>query len=223
MKERILRLCRHLSKFTLDDITTIADDIDESELQVILETLVLENTLIKRDDLYLYNKVRINKLPSFFQFHKKETIDIIIKCFCAEIPVAKIGLITDISRNVANNFSKYFKGLLFEKQKSKLLELYEIEPKIPSIRSYYKRKLYLYNYDGQFYISENAINQNKEEKKYSKEEMRELDIIASRIKRAFKNSLVETAFFETAYEKHWQRSKSYNEKLDEIYRFINIS
>ena len=223
MKERILRLCRHLSKFTLDDITTIADDIDESELQVILETLVLENKLIKRDDLYLYNKVQINKLPSFFQFHKKETIDIIIKCFCAETSVAKIAIITEIDRSTANKFSKYFKGLLFEKQKSKLLELYEIEPKIPSIRSYYKRKLYLYNYDGQFYISENAINQNKEEKKYSKEEMRELGIIASRIKRAFKNSLVETAFYETAYEKLWQQSKSYNEKLDEIYRFINIS
>jgi len=212
-----------LNKFTLDDIITIADDIDESELQVILEALVVENKLIKRDNLYLYNKVQINKFPSFFQLYKKEMIDIIIRCFCAEIPVAKIALITEIDRSTANKFAKYFKGLLFEKQKRELLELYEIKPKIPSIRTYYKRKLYLYNYDGQFYISENAINQNKEERKYSKEELRELNIIASRIKRAFKNSLVETAFYETAYEKHWQLSKSYNEKINEIYKLLNIS
>lgn len=32
MKERVLKLCRRLDKFTLDEISTIAEDIDESEL-----------------------------------------------------------------------------------------------------------------------------------------------------------------------------------------------
>lgn len=34
MKERVLRLCRRLDKFTLDEISTIAEDIDESVLEL---------------------------------------------------------------------------------------------------------------------------------------------------------------------------------------------
>lgn len=35
MRERILRLCRRLDKFTLDEILTIAEDIDESVLELL--------------------------------------------------------------------------------------------------------------------------------------------------------------------------------------------
>lgn len=56
MKERILKLSKRLNKFMLDEISLIAEDIEESVLIPILEELVQEQKLIKRGDLYLYNK-----------------------------------------------------------------------------------------------------------------------------------------------------------------------
>ena len=56
MKDRILRLCRRLDKFTLDEISTIAEDVDEAVLELLLLTLVKEGKLTLRNDLYFYNK-----------------------------------------------------------------------------------------------------------------------------------------------------------------------
>lgn len=69
MKDRVLRLCRRLDKFTLDEISTIAEDVDESVLELLLLTLVQEGKLIFRDNIYLYNKEQgCNKqrLPAIF-------------------------------------------------------------------------------------------------------------------------------------------------------------
>ena len=74
MKDRILRLCRRLDKFTLDEISTITEDINESVLELLLLTLVQEEKLIFKDNIYLYNKEQgCNKqrLPQFFQHHSK--------------------------------------------------------------------------------------------------------------------------------------------------------
>ena len=67
MKDRILRLCRRLDKFTLDEISTITEDINESVLELLLLTLVQEGKLTLRDDLYFYNK-QISKKPSILSF-----------------------------------------------------------------------------------------------------------------------------------------------------------
>ena len=61
MKERVLKLCRRLDKFTLDEISTIAEDIDESVLELLLLTLVQEGKLTFRNGLYFYNKQSFNK------------------------------------------------------------------------------------------------------------------------------------------------------------------
>lgn len=37
MKDRILRLCKRLDKFTLDEISTIAEDVDEAVLELYSE------------------------------------------------------------------------------------------------------------------------------------------------------------------------------------------
>ena len=45
MKDRILKLCKRLDKFTFDEILSIADDIDESVLKLMLQTLEHEHYL----------------------------------------------------------------------------------------------------------------------------------------------------------------------------------
>lgn len=51
---RILRLCKRLNKFTLDEITTIAEDINEATLELALMYLVNEKRIIKKGNIYNY-------------------------------------------------------------------------------------------------------------------------------------------------------------------------
>lgn len=48
MKERILRLCKRLDKFSFEEIATIADDINESVLELALIYLIDEKRLQKK-------------------------------------------------------------------------------------------------------------------------------------------------------------------------------
>ena len=62
MRERVLKLCKRLDKFTFEDILTIAEDINEATLELMLLTLVNEKRLLLRDGVYYYNrKVSMNK------------------------------------------------------------------------------------------------------------------------------------------------------------------
>lgn len=113
MVERILRLCKRLNKFSSDEIETISE-IDGFELQPILDKLVSEKKLLKQGDTYFYNKKvsmnkQISKLPFLFNFHNKETIDLIIRCFCAEIPAYKSAYLVALSDSIVCNFYTTFK------------------------------------------------------------------------------------------------------------------
>ena len=98
MKDRILRLCRRLDKFTLDEISMIAEDVDESALDLLLLTLVQEGKLTLRGGLYIYNK-QIGKKPSILSFYSKQIIDTAIRCFCLSIPAYKVAQIIGIANN----------------------------------------------------------------------------------------------------------------------------
>ena len=60
MKERILRLCKRLDKFSFEDILTIVEDINEATLELLLLALVNEKRLILKNDTYFYNKNKSN-------------------------------------------------------------------------------------------------------------------------------------------------------------------
>ena len=97
MRERVLRLCKRLDKFTLDEISTIAEDVDEAVLELLLLTLVQEGKLTLRDGLYFYNKKQISKKPSILSFYPKQIIDTAIRCFCLSIPAYKAAKILDMA------------------------------------------------------------------------------------------------------------------------------
>lgn len=130
---------------TLDEISTIAEDIDESVLELLLLTLVQEGKLIFKDNIYLYNKEQgCNKqrLPQFFQHHSKTDIDYIIKGFCIDIEVLKMIDLFGFSKHVMNNFYQYFRTIIYEQQKNELVKYFEKSPKIPQERIYMNTKVY---------------------------------------------------------------------------------
>ena len=163
MKERVLRLCRRLDKFTLDEISTIAEDINESVLELLLLTLVQEGKLIFKDNIYLYNKEQgCNKqrLPQFFQHHSKTDIEYIIKGFCIDIEVLKMIDLFGFSKHVMNNFYQYFRTIIYEQQKNELVKYFEKSPKIPQERIYMNAKVYLYLYEHKLFVSDKYLISN---------------------------------------------------------------
>ena len=91
MKKQILRLCKHLNKFTLNEISTISE-LESEEIKPYLDLLLKEKNLILKNNIYYYKKVekqQNNKLPLKFQFHTKQEIDYMIRGFCADIEAKK--------------------------------------------------------------------------------------------------------------------------------------
>ena len=120
MRERVLKLCRRLDKFTLDEISTIAEDISESVLELLLLTLVQDGKLTLRDDLYFYNKKQISKKPSILSFYPKQIIDTAIRCFSLSIPAYKVAKILDIGEDQSSKIYNIFRELIYESQAKKL-------------------------------------------------------------------------------------------------------
>ena len=105
---RILKLCKRLNKFSLDEIEMISE-IDLEELRPIINILIEEERLAYCDGTYYYNKKvckkqQISKLPLFFEFHKKQDIEYIIKGFCTDIEVLKMIDLFGFTKHVTNKY-----------------------------------------------------------------------------------------------------------------------
>ena len=77
MRERILRLCKRLDKFTFEEILEIAENIEEQDLKNIFDNLISENKLIevlKMKDLLGISKNVVDKFYNHFrtQIYEKQ-------------------------------------------------------------------------------------------------------------------------------------------------------
>ncbi len=227
MKDKILLLCKRLNKFTLDEIATISE-IDSEDLKTVLNELIDENKITNSADYYCYNKQKINfgntkSIATFFQYHDKNTIDLIIRCFCAEIPVIKTSLIIEPSRNSVSNFYAFFRKRLYEKQYQKLEILFNKNPKIPSIRSLYDKKIYLYNYNNEIFVAEKPLKTSKTLVHHTKSELQYVFKMYYRVRRQFLNHSFSNVVAFVAYEKIWQQVYAQKDKENILREFFNIS
>lgn len=120
MRERVLRLCKRLDKFTFDEISTIAEDVDEAVLELLLLTLVQEGKLTLRNDLYFYNKQSFNKKYSILSYYPAKILDILIRCFCLSIPAYKAKDVIGIAERSTMQLYYIFRQLIYERQTNKL-------------------------------------------------------------------------------------------------------
>ncbi len=159
MKDRILQLCKRLSKFSLDEIETVSE-MDSTEILSIINELISEKILIKKQDTYYYQKKNRDlsvKLPLMFQYHSNQDIDYIIKGFCTDVEVKKMMDIFNFGKNVMDKFYGYFRTVLYEKQKNELIKCFEKAPKIGQERIYINAKVYLYLYNHKLYVSDKLL------------------------------------------------------------------
>lgn len=226
MKERILRLCKRLDKFSFEDISTIADDVEESVLELLLLTLVSEKRLTKQGKTYFYNKkVSMNKqisnLPLFFQFHTKEDMNYIIKGFCADIEVMKMIDLFGFSKHVMNKSYQYFRSVIYENQRQELLKHFENTPKMPQERIYMNTKVYLYLYDNKLFVSEKYLI-SKDARKHTEAERLEIKNIYLRSYRKVLSRSFAHKFHLHLAEELWKWGKEFDVKYSELNKLLNL-
>ena len=217
MKDRILRLCRRLDKFTLDEISTITEDINESVLELLLLTLVQEGKLTLRDDLYFYNK-QISKKPSILSFYPKQIIDTAIRCFCLSIPAYKVAKILDIGEDQSSKIYNIFRELIYERQTKKLNFLYGKSPQQCRNRIFFNEELSFYVYNNQVFISENPF-QNPDEKAFTKSEVQEFKKVYSYLTRFTSHNSNKVDLPQKLAEGIWRRNK----KFEELYTDLKVN
>ena len=210
MKERVLRLCRRLDKFTLDEISTIAEDVDESVLELLLLTLVQEGKLRLRNGLYFYNKKQISKKLSILSFYPKHIIDTAIRCFCLSIPAYKVAKILDIGEDQSSKIYNIFRELIYEHQTKKLKSLYKRTPQQCRNRIFFNEELSFYVYNNQVFISENPF-QNPDEKAFTKSEVQEFKKVYSYLTRFTSHNSNKVDLPQKLAEGIWRRNKEFKE------------
>ncbi len=227
MKERILRLCKRLDKFTFEEVLEITENIEEQDLKNIFDNLISENKLIHMNGIYFYNKQlvktkQINMYPLFFQFHNKTEIEYILKGFCANIEVLKIKDFLGISKNVVDKFYNYFRTQIYEKQKQELLKYYDKNPKIGLERKFMSAKIYLYLYNGNLFVSDKNLCTKNNEIKHSESERLKVKNSYLRSFRKVQNRTLAYKFYLHLAEEVWRYSKDFKKLYVDLTNIINI-
>lgn len=223
MKDRIQKLCKRLSRFTLEEIALIAE-LDESEIKSFLKNLVSENFLIKHDNNYIYNNIEKeakfkNRLPMIFEYQSQETIDMIIKCFCAEISCEKAGLILSPEKNCISDFNTFFRKLLYKNQKIILDQHFRNNPQKPRLRQFFDQTFYFYYYNNSLYVSDELLDAENAQI-FSTKEIREFKILYSWLSRRLNHN--GARFYPECHlaEQIWRHKKEYNLLKQELTRVL---
>jgi len=208
-----------LDKFSFEDISTIAEDVEESVLKLLLLTLVNEKRLIQKNEIYFYNKTAKNKQFSLFQYFNKTIINLVIRCFCVQIPADKTSLLVGISHYSVDKLYNHFRKLLYDKQKAELLKLYSLNPQESRIRTFFEQNAYFYIYNNQVYITDKPLKSN-EEKVFSKKEIQEFKKIYCYLSRIECHNKNQVNLYHKLAEALWRRNKSFEELHEDLNKLI---
>src|SRR5574344_16140 len=215
MRDKLLKLAKRLNRFTLADIEPIlcCDNLDN-----ILQELVNENLLKFSNGNYFYVKKSEPKkeLPNFFKFHTQEEIDMVAKCFCADIPALKTTSLIESSKTVTCNFYKFFRETIYRTQFEELKSHFYKNPKTPAIRAIYNKKVYLYYYNKKVYVAEKPLKSSFEIKKHEEVEMRKIRNAYYKVRRHFLNYSLQKVLVEVVAERLWRQDKGFDELVCDI-------
>ena len=219
MDNKIQRLCKRLNKFTLEEISLIAE-LEESELEKSLEDLIKTNFLKKYRNNYIYNNVekeqKVRKrLPLMFEYHSAETVDMIVKCFCADILSSKTSLILKPQDGCICSFNLFFRETLFKKQKKELFIHFRKSPQRPRRRIFFNKTFYFYTYNNYLYISDELLACDNA-KSFSDVELRQFKIMYSILcRRLINHAYRHYTHFHIA-EQIWRYGKEFKQLNEEL-------
>lgn len=220
---RIQKLSKRLKRFTLEEISLIAE-LDESEVKPILISLISENFLIKHENNYIYNNIEKEaklkkRLPKMFEYHPQETIDMIINCFCAEILPNKSGLILKPHESCICKFNLFFRQKLFEKQKEELILFFKKNPQAPRHRMFSDKEFYFYFYNNQVYVSDELF-ECCTTKSFTEAEEKVFKILYSYLTRRLNHNKMKKYIHLHIAEQIWRYKKEYKFLKEDLKKLI---
>lgn len=225
MKSKILKLAKRLGKFCAEDILPIIS-IPEVELQKVLFELKSEGAIKQRSDgTYFYQvetKKENKKLPLFFEFRTKEELDLIIKCFSAEVPVSKTSKICNLSDDIIATFSTYFRKTIYEKQLQELDSYFNKRPQQFRLRKFYDKTAYFYFYNEKLFVTENPMQSKEEQESFKPTEIKKFKILYSRIKRILNQNTRRILLHHHITECLWRDSKDFEVLIHSLYQMLRL-
>lgn len=220
MKDKILRLCKRLNKFSLDEIVTITE-LEQEDVKYIIDELVSENKLIENDGQYKYNEIlTIKQTPSIFQYYNSNIINLVIRCFCLDIPSYKTKFLVQIGEDQARKFYDIFRRLIYERQKSVLDNFYTINPQNARHRRFFEREVFLYFYDNQIFISKELLKSKRGETLNRKIKAKFTTVYCYLVRNLTHNKNSHNLEDKIA-ETLWRRNKDYNILYEDLTNLIN--
>lgn len=217
MTEKIIKLAKRLNKFMLEEIEPILNVENSKDVEEILKELVAENILTFQSNTYFYAKQKPpqSHLPNFFQYHTKEEIELIMKCFCAEIKPEQGAFLLGIGKSTLQQFYKYFRSEIYTRQLNQLKEHFEINPKISKMRTFYDVPVYFYLYGGKLFIADKPLK-SRQLNEHTKEEKLEIKVLYSRLRRSINHSKMKKFMPHHVAEHIWR----YGKDVQELFNII---
>lgn len=216
MREQILKLCRRLDKFTIDNLLMITE-METEKLMPIVRELLAEGKLSESNGQYSYcKKVSVMSKYSIFSFYNSNIIDTAIRCFCLDIPSYKTSQLLAIGEKQADKFYNIFRTELYEKQTKKLKSFYLQKPKIARNRMFFDTELHFYIYENQVFVSDELLESETAEF-LSKEEVKEFKKIYSYLARcALQHNKNKHNLPQKLNEFLWRRNKDFEQLYFEL-------
>lgn len=218
MKDKILKLCKRLDRFDIDKIETISE-IEQSELLPILEQLVEEKKLVLNNNIYSYLKKIEKPKPQIFEHYSKGSIDLIIRCFCSNIPTSQTANIVSSNNNSIAKFYQYFRECIFNRQMEELKNKFFRDPQYSRNRIFFEQEVYFYTYNNIVYIS-SIILEAETNRFLTAEETKEFKKIYSYISRIISHNQNKYSLHQKIAEGLWRRNKEFEELYFDIKRLI---
>ena len=210
MEDQILKLCKRLNKFTLENLE-ILSEIPKAELLSILSKFVDENKLIKQENEYVFQK---NKVPvqnySIFKNYPAIINDIVLRCFCENIHSNKTYNIVNIGEDQVQKIYTIFRTLIYQRQKQKLDFYYLKSPQKARHRKFFNQEVYLYLYSNQIFVSENLLK-SSEDKTFSLEQKAEFTTIYCYLLRNLTHNTIAYNLNYKIAETLWRRKREFKD------------
>jgi hypothetical protein len=158
----------------------------------------------------------------FFEFRTKEELDLIIKCFCAEVPVSKTSKICNLSDDIIATFSTYFRKTIYENQLQELDSYFKKKPQQFRLRKFYDKTAYFYFYNEKLFVTESPLPSAKECKSFKPTEIKKFKILYCRIKRILIQNTRRIFLHHHIAECLWRDSKDFEVLIHSLYQMLRL-
>lgn len=221
MKDRVLKLCRRLKCCTLEDLVQFTETA-KSVIETILLYLIDEEKIQEKDGVYSFteqttskNYIENKNLNLMFMYHSPETVDIIMRGFCAMIPTLKLSYLIDVSDNCIGDFYRIFRNLIYERQVNELLNYYIKSPQQYRYRKFFEKYAYFYTYENKVFVIQKPL-QARNEKCLTKKEIQEFKKVYCYLSRIESHNKSEICMYQRLAEGIWRREKTFEELYQDL-------